>query len=75
MYLYCDCHLSNIMSIILVKRLELFWVKRYIKFSLFIVIITIIIIIVSTMLIIIVCYYVYKRLQQFLTRLTCLRKG
>ena len=34
MYLYCDCHLFNIMSIKSVKRLELFSVKRYIKFSL-----------------------------------------
>ena len=33
------------------------------------------IIIVITMLIMIVWYYVYKRLQQFLTRLTGLRKG
>ena len=32
------------------------------------------IIIVITMLIMIVCYYVYKRLQQFQTRLTGLRK-
>ena len=61
------------MSIILVKRLDFFWVKRYIKFSLFIIIIFIIIVI--TMLIMIVFYYVYKRLQQFLTRLTGLRKS
>ena len=27
MYLYCDCHLFNIMSIKIVKRLELFQVK------------------------------------------------
>ena len=35
----------------------------------------IIVIIVITMLIMIICYYVYKRLQQFLTHLTGLRKA
>ena len=47
--------------------------RAFLGYQVFIIII--IIIIVITMLIMIVCYYVYKRLQQFLTRLTGLRKG
>ena len=31
MYLYCDCHLFNLMSIIIVKRLELSKFKKIIK--------------------------------------------